>query len=112
MALEDTPILGNKPNEQDEEFCKACDELKERFNLGTMVVAATPKVPEDSTEGKELIYICTQENPFYLLETSVRLIEFHVAKEFREFQLSKEKALGMLGMLEKIVTGRMNKKEN
>lgn len=109
---EDTPILGSKPNEKDEEFCKACDELKEKFGLDCMVIAATPHVPEGSTEGKELIYISTQHNPLYLLETTTRLIDFHIARELRNYEESKNKALGMLGFLEKIVEGRMNKKEN
>jgi len=112
MALEDAPILGGIPDEQDKLFCEACDKLKEQFGLECMVIAASPKIKEDATEGKELIYLSMHHNPLFLLETVRRLIDFHIAKEMREYENSKTRAMTMLAMLEKVVTGKMNKPQN
>jgi hypothetical protein len=108
---EDTPILGGEPDEQDKLFCEACDKLKEQFGLECMVVAAEPKQKEGE-QMKELVYLSVSNNPLFVIETSGRLIDFYVAKELREYEKSRAKALGMLGFLEKIVAGKMNKPQN
>ena len=112
MASDDTPILGSEPDEKDKLFCEACDKLKEQFDLECMIIAAEPKVKEGDTQGKELIYLSVHDNPLFVIETSGRLIDFYVAKELREYETSRAKALGMLGLLEKVMTGRMNKPQN
>lgn len=88
------------PSEKDNEFAKACDELKEKYKLKRLVVFATP---EDADH--ELVFVSTNENPLFLLECSVNLQNFYMAKEMEDYEKSKAKALGVLALIQKIAAG-------
>jgi hypothetical protein len=108
----DTPIMGEKPTAEDELFCKACDELKEKFNLDCMIVSAMPKVQADAEQTKNLLFISTNDDPFFLLETTANLTKFYIEREQRNLVNSRNRALSILAMLEKVVTNKVDKPQN
>jgi hypothetical protein len=97
----------DNPSDKDKEFAIACDELKSKFKLQRLIVVATPEEMDH-----ELVYISISDTPLFILEAAINLQNFYMAREHAEYERSKEKALGVLALVEKIASGRMNKPQN
>lgn len=124
MASEDTPMeskttvtdeltmetkIVNRSELEDEQkqFLEDCDAIRKKFKLDCMIVSASP--PESD---HEYVYISDSNNPFYALQTAIRLQEFYLNRDIETFKRSRDRALGILGMLEKVMTNKMGKPQN
>ena len=93
--------------ESQKDFLNECKAIQTKYGLTCMIVAGSPPDAQH-----EYVYISEGDNPFYVLQTAVRLQEFYMLRETKNYEASKRRAEALLAQLQKLASGGMGKPPN